>query len=280
MKSEHIHIHISGVKSTIFEAAAGDLLDGCYFYRVWLFLAWQDIRQRYRRSILGPLWLTISTGVMIAVMSILYGRLFKLPLDTYAPFLASSLVTWTLMLSLINEGCLAFMAADQLIKQVRMPLTVHAWRVVWRNIIVFIHNVVILLPVWIIFDTKISAVDIASVFIALITFAINGLWIGIIFGALCARFRDISLIVGNLMQVIFFVTPVMWLPAILEGKGVAKWLVSWNPFYHFLEIMRTPLMGGGVPVESWGIVITITLTGLLIGGVVLGKIRKRLVYWL
>jgi len=278
MKSEHIHI--SGVKSTIFEAAAGDLLDGCYFYRVWLFLAWQDIRQRYRRSILGPLWLTISTGVMIAVMSILYGRLFKLPLDTYAPFLASSLVTWTLMLSLINEGCLAFMAADQLIKQVRMPLTVHAWRVVWRNIIVFIHNVVILLPVWIIFDTKISAVDIASVFIALITFAINGLWIAIIFGALCARFRDISLIVGNLMQVIFFVTPVMWLPAILEGKGVAKWLVSWNPFYHFLEIMRTPLMGGGVPVESWGIVITITLTGLLIGGVVLGKIRKRLVYWL
>ena len=273
-------VYIAGVPRSAWSVAWADIIQGVGNYRLWMFLAWQDIRTRYRRSMLGPFWLTLSTGIMVTMMSILYGRLFKLPLDVYAPYLASSTIIWGLMSSLMNEGCNAFMDADSLIKQVRMPLTLHVCRTVWRNFIVFAHNIVILVPVWLIFGTPLHLSGILAALAALVVIAANGLWIGLLLGALCARFRDIALIVGNLVQVVFFVTPVMWLPSVLEGKGIAQWLVVANPFYHFLEIARAPLLGQALPVESWAIVAAITAAGLIMAALMLGKFKGRIAYWL
>jgi ABC-type polysaccharide/polyol phosphate export permease len=273
-------LYIAGIPSSVWSVAWTDISQGVANYRLWMFLAWQDIRTRYRRSLLGPFWLTLSTAIMVTMMSILYGRLFKLPLDVYAPYLASSTIIWSLMSSLMNEGCNAFMDADSLIKQVRMPLTLHVCRTVWRNFIVFAHNFVILVPVWLIFGTHLHLVGILAALAALLVIAANGLWIGLLLGALCARYRDIALIVTNLVQVVFFVTPVMWLPSVLEGKGIAQWLVVANPFYHFLEVVRAPLLGQPLPATSWAVVAAITALGLLLAGLMLGKFKGRIAYWL
>jgi ABC-type polysaccharide/polyol phosphate export permease len=217
---------------------------------------------------------------MVAMMSILYGRLFKLPQDVYIPFLASGMIIWALIASLLNEGCTSFMAADSLIKQVRMPLTLHVCRMVWRNVIVFLHNGVILVPVWIIFDRPIGLIEVLAALAALALIAVNGLWVGIVLGALCARFRDVGQIIANLVQVVFFVTPIMWLPSILEGRGIAWWLVEVNPFFHFIETVRAPLLGDPVPYVSWGVVCGVTLAGALLGMAMLGRFRDRIAYWL
>ncbi len=273
-------VYIAGIPRSAWSVAWTDIIQGVANYRLWMVLAWQDIRTRYRRSMLGPFWLTLSTGIMVTMMSILYGRLFKLPLDVYAPYLASSTIIWSLMAALMNEGCNAFMDADSLIKQVRMPLTLHVCRMVWRNLIVFTHNVVILIPVWLIFGTPLHFAGLLAALAALAVIAANGVWIGLLLGTLCARFRDIALIVGNLVQVVFFVTPVMWLPSVLEGRGIAQWLVVANPFYHFLQIARAPLLGQPIPFDSWGIVAAITAMGLLLAALMLGKFKGRIAYWL
>ena len=112
--------------------ALADVAGGLLSHHVWATLGWQDIKQRYRRSILGPFWLTISTGIMVAGIGFLYARIFRQETADYIPYLASGLVVWTFLAGLINEGCQAFIASDQIIKQVRLPLTTHVSRVVWR----------------------------------------------------------------------------------------------------------------------------------------------------
>ena len=135
-----------------FAAALVDLIKGARSFHLWGLLGWQDIRRRYRRSIIGPFWLTISMGVLVAVLSILYGALLRVEIADYAPFLALGFIVWTLISGFISEGCVAFTGAESIIKQVDLPLSVHVYRVVWRNLIIFFHNAAIFIVVAIIFS--------------------------------------------------------------------------------------------------------------------------------
>lgn len=120
--------------------ALADLTEGLARWRLWGLLAWQDIKQRYRRSSLGPFWLTISMGVMIGTLGVLYGKLFKMAIQEYLPFLCLGLLTWTFISTSILEGCTVFIASESVIKQIKLPLSSHVYRLVWRNLIILGHN--------------------------------------------------------------------------------------------------------------------------------------------
>src|SRR3989304_5582475 len=123
--------------------ALRDMETGLRDVHVWTMLAWQEIRQRYRRSTLGPFWLTISTAAMVGGMGPLYGLIFGQDLSWYFPYLAIGFVVWQLMASIINDSTQVFIGADQFIKQIKMPFSIHVLRMVWRNAIIFAHNSVI-----------------------------------------------------------------------------------------------------------------------------------------
>lgn len=273
-------IYIAGGAENPLQRGASDIVSSLKNYKLWSFLGWQDIRQRYRRSILGPLWLTVSTGIMVVMISVLYGRMFNLPLEIYTPFFASGSVVWTLISTLMIEGCRSFIEADSLIKQARIPLASHVMRTVWRNIVIFFHNIIILVPVWVIFGWALGVAQILWSFFALILIGANGISVGLILAHLCARFRDVGPLVSNFVQVAFFVTPIMWLPSQLEGRSQAWWITTLNPFYHFVEILRAPLLGHTVSVVSWWAVSAVTLVTLTLSIVVLGRFNRRVAYWL
>jgi ABC-type polysaccharide/polyol phosphate export permease len=274
--------YIIGNRRSTLVTAWNDIASGLYYYRVWLYFGWQDILQRYRRSILGPFWVTITTGVMILAMSMLYGKLLNLPLSEYVPFLAAGIIIWNLIISITNDGCATFLSCDAMIKQLRMPLSFYVCRMLWRNIIVFFHNIILFIPIWLIFGCQIKLLDLFVLTISIIIFFLNSFWLGLILGFFHTRFRDIGPIVGSIMQVIFFLTPIMWLPSLLKSKGIAWYLIIANPIYHFVEIMREPLLGKGELISSlsWLIVIGVTFSGLLFSIFILGKFKHRLAYWL
>ena len=126
--------------ATPLDMAFTDLIDGARLTHLWVRLGWQDIRRRYRRSVLGPLWLTISMGLMVALLGTLYGRIFKVGAADYLPYLTLGFVIWGLVNGLTTDGCTALVNARNIIQQVRLPLSVHVYRVVWSNLIVFCHN--------------------------------------------------------------------------------------------------------------------------------------------
>lgn len=256
--------------------ALNDLFRAMRDFRVWSVLAWQEIRQRYRRSTLGPFWLTISTGFMIAAMGPLYSRLFGQSIGDYFPYLASGFVVWLLLSNIANDACTVFISAENVIKQIKLPLSLHVFRTVARNILTFGHNLVVIALVMIFFPPRLS-LEMLLVIPGIFLVAINGVWINLLLGMVCARFRDIPPIISSLVQVAFFLTPVMWHPDML---GKHQWAATINPLFHFVEIVRQPLIGGHVRLLTWAIILGITLAGSILTLLVFSRFRARIAYWI
>lgn len=257
--------------------AVADLWNGLRHAELWGMLGWHDIRQRYRRSILGPWWLTLSTAIMVGALGIVYHAILKMPLEQYLPFLASGLVTWTLISTIITDSCQVFILNEQIIRQIRLPFTIHVCRLVWRNVTIFFHNLLIVIVIVALYGGWRHPEALPMAALALVAIAANAVWVAMLFGAFCSRFRDVPQIVGSMMQLFFFITPVIWHPSSLPGQHR---VISFNPFYHFIEIMRAPLLGAFPPAQSWLVVIAITLLGWMVTLAFMTRYRRRFAYWL
>jgi ABC-type polysaccharide/polyol phosphate export permease len=255
--------------------AIQDFRTGVLSFHIWPMLGWTEIRQRYRRSVLGPLWLTISTGAMIAGMGPLYGRLFNQDIASYFPYLGISFVVWLLIANMINDCCNAFINSESYIKQIRLPFTIHILRTVWKNLIIFVHNLLIVALILLFYRPSMNW-QVLLIPIGVLLIALNGIWLGLLFGLLCARFRDIPNVVGSLVQVGFFLTPVMWRA---ETLGSMIWFAHYNPLYHFLEVVRAPLVTGSASALSWTVVLAVTIVGYLVTIVAFSRFRARIAYW-
>ena len=265
----------SPVASTQVAAALFDLVKGARSFHLWGLLGWQDVRRRYRRSMIGPFWLTISMGVLVAVLSILYGALLKVEIADYAPFLALGFIIWTLVSGFINEGCTAFTDAGSIIKQADLPLSVHVYRVVWRNFLIFCHNAAIFVVVAVLFSIWPGWTGFLVV-PGLVLLCLNGVWMGLLFGLVSARFRDIPPVMDSIVRIFFFVTPIIWMPELLPDRTV---LLDFNPFYHYVELVRAPLLGQAPQLASWLAVLGMTLGGWLAALIMFRNYRRRVAYW-
>lgn len=241
-------------------------------------LGWQDIRQRYRRSKLGPFWLTISMGVVITVMGIVFGQVLSVPMHDYLPFLAVGLIVWTCFCTTVMEGSSAFIDAQGMIRQLNLPLTLYPIRVVWRNIIICAHNMAILPFVFLIVNKDLTW-NLLWVIPGCFVFVWNILWISLISGTVCTRFRDMPQIVNSVLQVFFYVTPIIWMPNALAPRS-ASMIVDPNPVYHLIQLVRAPLLGESPILLNWQIGIGMAILGTILSLILFGKYKKRIAYWL
>src|SRR5271154_934537 len=139
------------LKARIASTIADEIMAGFRVWPVWVIMGWDDIRQRYRRSVLGPFWITLSMGAFILLLGTIYSRLFHMDLHTYMPFLSVGYILWGFIAQSTNESCMAFHEGGRIIKQIKLPYSIYVLRVVWRNFIVFLHTIVIFIPVAIVF---------------------------------------------------------------------------------------------------------------------------------
>jgi homopolymeric O-antigen transport system permease protein len=257
-------------------AAWGDLVEGMSKTWMWSAMATQDIKVRYRGSLLGPFWLTISMVIMIAAMGLIYARMFNMEIASYLPFLTVGLVIWNFVSTVITEGCQTFLSSQSIITQVRMPFSVHAWRNVYRNLIVLAHNTVIIPLVLIMFSVPVSW---QAIFIlpALVILTINGVWVSILLGMISARYRDFAPIVASFVQVLFFITPIFWPP---EAVGVWKQALPLNPLFAAIDVVRAPLLGTTPFALSWVVLLIVTVVGCLGTFALFVKFRPRIAYWI
>ncbi|MDQ8039820.1 MAG: ABC transporter permease [Rickettsiella sp.] len=254
-----------------------DILDGFKQWRIWFLLAWQDIKLRYRRSTLGPFWITLSMAVTIYTMGLLYGRLFKMDLAQYYPFLATGILVWSLISSLLTEGASIFVDSEQFIKQMKQPYSVFVFKTVTKCFIIFLHHILVLLPIILFFNVKINLYSLFAL-LSLIIIWLNGISYGVILAILGTRFRDIVQLIISLVQVIFFLTPIIWSPSVLPDRY--QYIVNLNPFAQFMELLRNPLLGT-LPSNYTIYFITImTLLGFFVSFMIFSRYRVRIAYWL
>ncbi|RYZ79360.1 MAG: ABC transporter permease [Proteobacteria bacterium] len=176
------------------------------------------------------------------------------------------------------EGCVAFVSAEAIIKQLNIPLFAHVLRSFWRNVIVLCHNVMIIPVVFLIFGKPIT-LDLLFFIPGIVLLFVNLLWISLFIGILSTRFRDITQIIVNATQVVFYLTPIMWSPTLLSQNRHA-YLLNLNPVYHLLEIVRAPLLGTAPTVTNWTYSVVMAIIGWIFAIVVFNRYRSRIPYWL
>jgi lipopolysaccharide transport system permease protein len=256
--------------------AVRDVREGIRLLPLAWRLGWLDIRLRYRGSMLGPLWLTLSTGVMVGALGYLYAGIFHTDVQSYLPYLALSLVLWGFLSTIVGEACTAFTESESIVRAMRMPFFLFAARVLIRNVFVLAHNIVVIGVVY-------AVVQVWPGWLAL--FALPGLFIWgidslalvLLLGTFCARFRDILPIVSSVMQIAFFMSPVIWRP---DQLGGGQALLPLNPFFDLLEIVRAPLLGMPFDANIWlgAGAYSVVLWGLAWGLFI--RARGRITFWI
>jgi len=252
-----------------------DLVGSVARWQLWGYLGLQDIKLRYRRSILGPFWITLSMGLTIAAVSILYARILQTNFHDYLPYFTVGFILWNYISALILDGCNVFINDGGYIRQVPGPLLTYVFRSTWRTMIIFFHNLAIIVAV-LAFVQVWSGWGYLEALLGFALLTINGTWIALIAGVLCARYRDIPQIIQSLMSVLFFLTPVIWDTTQLKGRF---FVVEFNPFYHFLEVVRAPLLGATIDPWSWWVSGGLALLGSLLAFVFFARYRGRIAYW-
>jgi ABC-type polysaccharide/polyol phosphate export permease len=244
---------------------------------IWWGLAWQEIKQRYSRSVIGPFWITLSTAVMVAAMGPLYGALLGQSVSSYIQHLAISLIIWSFISATINEAGTVFVGAEGYIKQVALPLSVYVLKLISKNLLMLIHNCVVIVCVLCILPPD-NLKSIWMVPFGLLLVVCNLFWLVLLLGMLSARYRDIPQLVTNVVQVAFFLTPIIWKADMLPLSR--RYLADFNPLFHFIEIIRAPLLGESIRSISWLVVTAMMVSGSIMTFLVFKKFRSRVSYWL
>ena len=246
-------------------------------YGIWWGLAWQEIKQRYSRSVIGPFWITLSTGVMVAAMGPLYGVLLGQNVAAYIQQLAVSLIIWNFISGSINEAGSVFVGAEGYIKQIALPLSVYVFKLISRNLLMLAHNATVILVVLCLLPPK-NFEFIWMMLVGLVLLVGNLFWVTLLLGILSARFRDIPQLVSNIVQVAFFLSPIIWSAEMLPLSR--RYLADFNPLFHFIEVVRAPLLGEPLHMLSWTVVASLLLIGSASTFMLFARFRSRVPYWL
>jgi ABC-type polysaccharide/polyol phosphate export permease len=253
----------------------GDLLEALKAYDVWLYLAWLDVKLRYRRSKIGPLWITLSMTIFCLTLGGVYSRLLNIEIGEYLPFLSISFVIWGLISSLLLEFPNLYVDNSAYIKDVRINVLTILLRGVARNTLVFAHNILIILAIYAYFDLWPGLVFLLAI-PGLILVLLNLFAIGVSLSIMGARFRDIGQINQSLVQILFFLSPIMWFPRLVSSDSL---FLQLNPVAYFLDLIRSPLLGSFPSPSSWYVATAMLILFATASSVLYLKKSSKIPLW-
>lgn len=252
-----------------------DILNTFSKYPIWLHLGIQDVKQRYRRSVLGPWWITINMAIFIGAMGVIFGRVLAQNSSDYIPFFSSGFLLWSFISGSIIESTELFKSHSGFIKQMNLPMNLYMFKFFTKNIIVFFHNFVVYFFVALLFKVN-PGIYSLLVIPGFVLLWINLYWICLFVALVSTRFRDMVPIISSSMQLLFFVTPISWLPKLVGENSI---IIKFNPFVYFIEVIRQPLLGSLPPYHYWVVNCGIAFFGLLASFSMLQRVKSRIPFW-
>jgi len=253
-----------------------DLAESLSHWRLWLHLGWNDIATQYRRSFLGPLWITLSTGLFIVAFGLLGSQLLSFDVQVFIPYFATGFIFFSFLSTLIIDACEGFQDSAPYLKHGAFPKMVVVLRVVVRNVVLWAHNAIILIGV-LIWAGLLGDVLWFDWLLAMLLTIFAAILVVAIIAIISARFRDVPMMIRSLMQIMFFMTPVFWRADQVTER--AQWVVILNPFASFLDLLRNPLLGHPASELSMQAVAVIIILLLMVYIPLFAITRRRIVYW-
>jgi ABC-type polysaccharide/polyol phosphate export permease len=246
-------------------------------WRVWLHMGVQDVKSRFKSSVLGPAWILINLGAVIGAVGLIYGQLFHQPMNEFLPFLTLGLVIWTFISSSLTEGAMAFVVAEGYIKQFPFPKPIYLYRAMVPYTIVFSIGLVIFFAVELVYQRPLGAGTLWAIPAFVLFLLINFLHL-VIVAHVGVRFRDLPHLLGSLIQILFYLTPVIFTPTMLRERKL-DFVFVFNPLYYIIEIVRYPLLNNAPPpAEVIFVALGYCVLVALIAFFVVKKMSRKIVY--
>ncbi|WP_422137500.1 ABC transporter permease [Endozoicomonas sp. ALC020] len=239
-------------------------------------LAWDDIKVRYARSVIGPFWLVMTTAISALGLGYVWSILFNQDKATFIPALCIGLVIWQFLSSCILETPNCFIVNAPIIRNTINPILIYPLVAIIRNLIILAHNFLIIFIVFYLYPPELNY-NTFLIIPGLILVIGNLIWISIILGFFGARYRDLSPAITSMMTILFFLSPVIYKPEQLGLRAMVMWL---NPFTYLISAIRDPLTGNASPLFSYVVMTSTLLLGFMITAFMIEKYRYRIPYWL
>ncbi len=242
-----------------------DFFKGLRQVTVWAYMAIFDTKARYKRTLLGPLWTTINGIVFIGLYSFVFPRLFKSSIDDVLAFIAAGYFVWSMISITITEISTVLWAYGDVIKLTNTSPNTLFMRVLLRNMIVFMHHLMSYYCV--VYFYNIYPTHVFLVLLMMIPVGCFVLGIGQVFAFINLRFRDVEQLLASLILALFFFTPILWPPAMIDPDMATNlpWYILYNPFYYMIEIIREPMLGKMPDIKYVVIACAISCVSLLLG---------------
>ena len=256
--------------------ARWDIVQGLLLWELWTRVSLNEMRRRYKRTVLGPAWMTVSLLIFASAMSVVWASLWNQKVSEFLPFLLSGLVPWTMIAGVIGEATAVFLGGEGLIKNQQFPYSILVYGTVARNFLIFLHNLVGYFLVALICGVAITPAIFLLLPGTLLVLA-NCVWICVLVAIFCLRYRDFQQIVNSFIQIAVFITPIFWNASQIQGKRAI--LVHANVLHHMVELLRRPLLGEVPEATSYIVCAVTAVLGWWLAYYVLGSKRHRLPYW-
>jgi ABC-type polysaccharide/polyol phosphate export permease len=263
---------------SVTSTAWDDIVDGLFKAQLWGRLGWLDVKRRYQRTTLGPFWNSVTLAAYTVAVGAVGAGLFHQDFQHYLPYLVSGMIVWTLMSTVILESCTLFVTGHALFRNVRFEYSILAYALVWRNLIFFIHNFAVYLGIALLLQPQLIGFTALLAVPGLLLLLLNGVWVALLFGMFCLRFRDVQPLVQSLIQISMLVTPIFWAADNLAGSRRFLF-VQLNPIYYLIEVVRAPLLGKAPQATSYVAALAITAVGWFFAFLIFRFFRKRISYW-
>jgi ABC-type polysaccharide/polyol phosphate export permease len=260
-----------------FSLGVADLLSGVDNWRLSHLMGLGEIRRRYARSRIGQFWLTISTGIMVAVLGLVWSTLWHLPIAELVPFVAISLIVWTMITGTLGDAATVFPSNGAIFLNQGMSFSTAIYALVYRHLLIFLHNIPIIVATLLIFSVSVGPLALVAL-LGFGSLVLALVWSSYLVAIACVRFRDLTQVVQNGLLVMFFITPVLWKPdQIPPGE---HYLLSLNPFAALLAVVREPLLGQLPTLYDWTAAAIFSIGGFVIALPIIGYCQRRIIYWI
>lgn len=258
-------------------SALSDIVQGWKYRSFWQLLAWNDLKQRFRRSWLGVGWVMMAFILFLGAKLAIFSQISKSEFSVFAVYLTVGFAAWRFIIGAVIEGTNTFISAENWVKGEKLPMSVHVYRSVYRNFLLALGTIPpVMMTCWYFMDSYMMAW--IALPLVILTYLLTAFWVSLVLGALCARVRDFSHLIVTTMQIMFFLTPIIYEIDVL-GPTASKYM-AFNPFVYYLDILRIPILEGVMPIQSWIIVGIFTAIGLILAILSFAFSRRRIVFWL
>jgi len=256
--------------------AINDLKSGIFEYKILYKLCRSEITRRYKRTFLGPLWISISLGMFSIIISVVWSKLWGQNFREYLPYLLAGMIPWTYFATSIAEACQAFPAGASLMLNREYAYTRQIYIILGRNSIILMHNLLVYFIVALFCQINLGFNTLALI-VGFLALLVNTFWVALVVAIYALKYRDMAPIITILLQIAMFVTPIMWPVSVLNEKNY--FLVDYNPLYHWINISKAALLGETFNINSLFIGIVTSIIGILLAIYIYSLNRKKLTYW-